>query len=85
MNLKYTTFYNDNFVNTVADAQSIYSEGNKIAFVNVKGIKGLADNAFSTYKQAQAFADQLAQQYPSKNIFINILNTEVAESDDIDF
>lgn len=85
MNLKYTTFFAESFVNTIDEAKAILSDGNKILFVNVKGVKGIQNNTFNTYKQAQIKADELAQQYGSKNVFINIITTEVAEADEIDF
>lgn len=85
-NLKYTTFKGENgFVNTTEEAKALLSEGNKIVFVNVKNVKGLQNNAFHTYKEAQIFADSLTAQYPANTIYINIQSTEVAEAEEIDF
>lgn len=85
MQLKYTTFKGEGFVNTLEEARALLAEGNKIIFVNVKGTKGLQDNAFHTYKEAQAFADSLTQTHSQKSIFINIQDVTVAETADIDF
>ena len=83
-NLKYTTFKGENgFVNTTEEAKYI----KEFRLSTRKGIrlKGLQNNAFHTYKEAQIFADSLTAQYPANTIYINIQSTEVAEAEEIDF
>lgn len=85
MQLKYTTFFGEsNFVNTVDEAKNIMLQGNKIIFVNAKGEK-ISNNLFNTYKEAQAFADNLKAENSARKIYINIVDQEVAETEAIDF
>lgn len=94
MQLKFTTFKDrvdlveaspKNFINDLGALKN-YIDGFTVCyFVNVKGVKGVHNAPFDTYKDAHIHCEQLVESgYPEKEIYISVMKQDFATADDID-